>query len=239
MKVSQSTIEVVSKHVQNIVTGTEALGRDSTSYLPLRGSGNYNKAFVKSILFSLCKAFYIYMQLTGPQTPDENVWLAGERDPSPWNITWHHFSDLPSPSCPWFSYSPVCAAVISLMTCNVLKALHQPDLLKWSMGNALGHFSSHPHSLNLSHRLASPCLASLSCHPSCCPSVLPKPHFFPSAFLNCPPQLYPDALSLSLHFCPPPPLSPLRGVWTGPLNQQHQRKWTRGIWPLPLSPRSA
>ncbi|AWP09773.1 putative ERC protein 2-like [Scophthalmus maximus] len=37
--------------------------------------------------------------------------------------------------------------VISLMMCNALKVFHQPDSLKWSMGNALGHFSSHPSSL--------------------------------------------------------------------------------------------
>lgn len=34
--------------------------------------------------------------------------------------------------------SPLCPGVISLMMCNALKVLHQPDLLKWSMGNAPG-----------------------------------------------------------------------------------------------------
>lgn len=58
------------------------------------------------------------------------------------------------------------------------------------------------HTPNLSHTVpACPCLMSLSCRRLCCPSVLSRPRFFPSAFLSCLPQLYPDSLSLSLYFC--------------------------------------
>lgn len=97
------------------------------------------------------------------------------------------------------------------MTRNALKALHQPDLLKRSMGNALGRFSSHPQPLSLSHR---PCLSVSGVSPHAVVSAVhlfsPSPGFFPSAFLSCLPQLYPDSLSLSLHFgsCLPAPAPP-------------------------------
>lgn len=119
-----------------------------------------------------------------------------ETSPDPGTV-----SEPPTPLCSVLG-SPVCAVVISLMMCNALKALHQPYSLKRSMGNALGRFSSHPQPLSLSHFPACPCLGSLSCRRLCCPSVLPEPHFFPSAFLSCLPQLYPDSLSL-LSICVP------------------------------------
>lgn len=97
--------------------------------------------------------------------------------------------------------SPLCPRVISLMMCNALKVFHQPDLLKWSMGNALGHFSSHPRSLRLLVRFClSPFLdfhlASFLLSIHC-----PEPRSFPSPFLSCLAQLSPHCLSLSLHFC--------------------------------------
>lgn len=166
---------------------------------------------------------------------------APETSPDPGAI-----SEPPTPHCsilyPRFSYSLVCAIVISLMTCNALKALHQPDLLKRSMGNALGHFSSHPQPLSLSHR---PCLSvsRVSLLPSSLLSICsPRAAFLPICLIKLSPLIisglslpFSPFLFLSLPLLPPPP----HGVWTGPLNQQHQRKWTRGIWPLPLSLRSA
>lgn len=170
----------------------------------------------------------------------------GQRDLCPWNITWpwsHFRAPHPSLLYPRFSYSLVCAIVISLMTCNALKALHQPDLLKRSMGNALGHFSSHPQPLSLSHR---PCLSvsRVSLLPSSLLSICsPRAAFLPICLIKLSPLIisglslpFSPFLFLSLPLLSPPPP---HGVWTGPLNQQHQRKWTRGIWPLPLSLRSA
>lgn len=101
----------------------------------------------------------------------------------------------------FFLSSPLCPRVISLMMCNALKVFHQPDLLKWSIGNALGHFSSHPLSLSLSlhhyfslapHFLLPSFLWSIHC---------PDPPSFPSTFLSCLTQLSCCSLSIFPHFC--------------------------------------
>lgn len=79
-----------------------------------------------------------------------------ETSPDPGTISERHarltFSH-PSPPCFFLGFllsSPLCPRVISLMMCNALKVFYQPDLLKWSMGNAMAYFSSHPRSLSLS-----------------------------------------------------------------------------------------
>lgn len=181
-----------------------------------------------------------------------------ERNRSFWNLItwpWHSFTapcqthiltfcpPYPHPTLfSWiFPFFPLCPNVISLMMCNALKVLHQPDLLKWSMGNALGHFSSHPSPLSLSLRLCfSPSLLTLSLRSILQLIRCPEHGSFPSAFFSCLALLSPPSFSLSLRSCFRLFLSLLlRGVWTRPLNQQHRRKWTRGIWPLPLSPQSA
>lgn len=108
---------------------------------------------------------------------------------------------------PWFFLSsPLYPRVISLMMFNALKVFHQPDLMKWSIGNALGHFSSHPHSLSLSLHLC----CSLSLHfplPSFPRSIYcpPEPRSFPSAYLSCLTQLSP--CTISVFFSIPVPLS--------------------------------
>lgn len=112
------------------------------------------------------------------------------------------FSPPPPPPLPDFLLSSLlCPRVISLMMCNALKVFHQPDLLKWSMGNALGRFSSHPRSLSLLLRLCLS-LSLIFLVKSFLLSVLcSKASFFPSAFLCCLLHLSPQSLCVSLNFC--------------------------------------
>lgn len=129
--------------------------------------------------------------------------------------------------------SPLRPGVISLMMCNAVKVFHQPDLLKWSMGNALGHCSSHPRSLSLSLCLCPSLSLIYPVKKSFLLSIVcPEPRSFLSAFLSCLTQLSPPSLSLSLHFwsclSPAPPFC---GVWTRPLNQQHDANGQEGFGP--------
>lgn len=126
-----------------------------------------------------------------------------ETSPDPGRLppTTHHPCPAHSLSGFFLFLPPLCPRVISLMMCNTLKDFHQPDLLKWSMGNALGHVSSHPCSLRLSLSLCfslspvfllSTFLLSTHC---------PEPCSLSSAFLCCLFRLHPCFLSFSPHFC--------------------------------------
>lgn len=103
-------------------------------------------------------------------------WGIKGKNRSFWNITWpwqHFRAPLPDshshipPPLSFHSFldflrsSPLCPGVISLMMCNALKVLHQPDLLKWSMGNAPGVTFLHtPSLLPLSVSCLSPAIIS-------------------------------------------------------------------------------